>query len=226
MKKAYVYKMNLVPANLLGLVVFILLLVLTSALNIDLLSVFNDLPFILILALLILYMLLHELLHGIGYRITGSKSNKIKYGVELEKGILYTLVLEEVPKKNILVSLQMPFVIIGIITYILGYILNIPLLILLSIFNLMGASMDLVMFIYISKIKDVHYAETKASNEFILISKEDLTKKKSLFFRITEVKNYKKDDYIIKLDNKITITKASIIFTIIYLIFGIIITLI
>jgi hypothetical protein len=226
MKKAYVYKMNLVPANLLGLVVFILLLVLTSALNIDLLSVFNDLPFILILALLILYMLLHELLHGIGYRITGSKSNKIKYGVELEKGILYTLVLEEVPKKNILVSLQMPFVIIGIITYILGYILNIPLLLLLSIFNLMGASMDLVMFIYISKIKDVHYAETKASNEFILISKEDLTKKKSLFFRITEVKNYKKDDYIIKLDNKITITKASIIFTIIYLIFGIIITLI
>lgn len=226
MKKAYVYKMNLVPANFLGLVVFILLLVLTSALNIDLLSVFNDLPFILILALLILYMLLHELLHGIGYRITGSKSNKIKYGVELEKGILYTLVLEEVPKKNILVSLQMPFVIIGIITYILGYILNIPLLILLSIFNLMGASMDLVMFIYISKIKDVHYAETKASNEFILISKEDLTKKKSLFFRITEVKNYKKDDYIIKLDNKITITKASIIFTIIYLIFGIIITLI
>ena len=226
MKKAYVYKMNLVPANFLGLVVFILLLVLTSALNIDLLSVFNDLPFILILALLILYMLLHELLHGIGYRITGSKSNKIKYGVELEKGILYTLVLEEVPKKNILVSLQMPFVIIGIITYILGYILNIPLLILLSIFNLMGASMDLVMFIYISKIKDVHYAETKASNEFILISKEDLTKKKSLFFRITEVKNYKKYDYIIKLENKNTITKASIIFTIIYLIFGIIITLI
>lgn len=226
MKKAYVYKMNLVPANFLGLVVFILLLVLTSALNIDLLSVFNDLPFILTLALLILYMLLHELLHGIGYRITGSKSNKIKYGVELEKGILYTLVLEEVPKKNILVSLQMPFVIIGIITYILGYILNIPLLVLLSIFNLMGASMDLVMFIYISRIKDVHYAETKASNEFILISKEDLTKKKSLFFRITEVKNYKKDDYIIKLDNKITITKASIIFTIIYLIFGIIITLI
>lgn len=226
MKKAYVYKMNLVPANFLGLVVFILLLVLTSALNIDLLSVFNDLPFILTLVLLILYMLLHELLHGIGYRITGSKSNKIKYGVELEKGILYTLVLEEVPKKNILVSLQMPFVIIGIITYILGYILNIPLLILLSIFNLMGASMDLVMFIYISKIKDVHYAETKASNEFILISKEDLTKRKSLFFRIIEEKKYKKEDYIIKSDKKITISKASIIFTIIYLIFGIIITLI
>ena len=173
-----------------------------------------------------IYMVLHELLHGIGYRITGSKSNKIKYGVELEKGILYTLVLEEVPKKNILVSLQMPFVIIGIITYILGYILNIPLLVLLSIFNLMGASMDLVMFIYISRIKDVHYAETKASNEFILISKEDLTKRKSLFFRIIEEKKYKKEDYIIKSDKKITISKASIIFTIIYLIFGIIITLI
>ena len=226
MKKAYVYKMNLVPANFLGLVVFILLLVLTSALNINILSVFNNLPFIVILALLMIYMVLHELLHGIGYRITGSKSNKIKYGVELEKGILYTLVLEEVPKKNILVSLQMPFVIIGLITLLLGYILNIPLLVLLSIFNLMGASMDLVMFIYISRIKDVYYAETKASDEFILISKEDLTKRKSLFFKIIEVNNYKKEDYIVKSDKKITISKASIIFTIIYLIFGIIITLI
>ena len=226
MKKAYVYKMKLVPANILGLVVFILLLVLTNVLKVNILPVFDKIPFIWILVLLMLYMILHEVLHGIGYRITGTKTNKIKYGIELEKGILYTLVLEEVPKKNILVSLQMPFVIIGIITLLLGYILNIPLLVLLSIFNLMGASMDLVMFIYISRIKDVHYAETKASNEFILISKEDLTKRKSLFFRIIEEKKYKKEDYIIKSDKKITISKASIIFTIIYLIFGIIITLI
>ena len=226
MKKAYVYKMNLVPANLLGLVVFILLLVLTNVLKVNILPVFDKIPFIWILVLLMLYMILHEVLHGIGYRITGTKTNKIKYGIELEKGILYTLVLEEVPKKNILVSLQMPFVMIGIITLLLGYILNIPLLVLLSIFNLMGASMDLVMFIYISRIKDVHYAETKASDEFILISKEDLTKRKSLFFKIIEVNNYKKEDYIVKSDKKITISKASIIFTIIYLIFGIIITLI
>ena len=226
MKKAYVYKMNLVPANFLGLVVFILLLVLTNVLKVNILPVFDKIPFIWILVLLILYMILHEILHGIGYRITGTKTNKIKYGIELEKGILYTLVLEEVPKKNILVSLQMPFVIIGIITLLLGYILNIPLLVLLSIFNLMGASMDLVMFIYISRIKDVYYAETKASDEFILISKEDLTKRKILFFKIIEVNNYKKEDYIVKSDKKITISKASIIFTIIYLIFGIIITLI
>ena len=226
MKKAYVYKMKLVPANILGLVVFILLLVLTNVLRVDILPIFDKIPFIWILVLLMLYMILHEVLHGIGYRITGTKTNKIKYGIELEKGILYTLVLEEVPKKNILVSLQMPFVIIGIITLLSGYILNIPLLVLLSIFNLMGASMDLVMFIYISRIKDVHYAETKASDEFILISKEDLTKRKSLFFKIIEVNNYKKEDYIIKSDKKITISKASIIFTIIYLIFGIIITLI
>jgi len=226
MKKAYVYKMKLVPANILGLVVFILLLVLTNVLKVNILPVFDKIPFIWILVLLMLYMILHEVLHGIGYRITGTKTNKIKYGIELEKGILYTLVLEEVPKKNILVSLQMPFVIIGIITLLSGYILNIPLLVLLSIFNLMGASMDLVMFIYISRIKDVHYAETKASDEFILISKEDLTKRKSLFFKIIEVNNYKKEDYIIKSDKKITISKASIIFTIIYLIFGIIITLI
>ena len=86
--------------------------------------------------------------------------------------------------------------------------------------------MDLAMFIYISTIKDVHYAETRSADEFILISKEDLTKRKSLFFKIIEVKNYKKDDYIIKSDKKITISKASIIFTIIYLIFGLIITLI
>lgn len=226
MKKAYTYKMRLVPANLIAIVIFILLLVLTVLLNINLYSVFDKIPFIITIILLIGYIFLHELLHGIGYRITGTKSKNIKYGIQLEKGILYTLVLEEVPKKNILVSLQMPFVTIGVITYIIGYFLNIPLLVLLSILNLMGASMDLVMFIFISRIKDVHYAETKAADEFVLITKEDLTKRKSLFFKIIETKNYKKEDYIIKSDKKFEVSKQSIIYIIVYLIFGIIVTLI
>ena len=96
--------------------------------------------------------MLHELLHGLGYLIGGTKRENIIYGMALEKGILYAMANQELDKKNILISLQMPFVVIGVITYIIGAIISSPLLVTLSIINLMGAAMDLVMFFYILKL--------------------------------------------------------------------------
>ena len=111
--------------------------------------IFAAVPFIVILVLLILYMLLHELLHGIGYRITGSKSNKIKYGIELEKGIFYCLCKQNVNKKNIMNSLLFPLFYIGIVTYILSFILISHYLLILSIFNISGCVGDIFTFLFI-----------------------------------------------------------------------------
>ncbi len=62
-KKAYVYKMNLVPANVLGIVIFIVLLVFSYLIKADMLIDMN-------LGVLFLIMLLdlafHELLQGVG----------------------------------------------------------------------------------------------------------------------------------------------------------------
>ena len=77
--------------------------------------------------------------------------------------------------------------------------------------------MDLMMFIYIMRIKDVVYSESGEPDEFVLISSEDLTKKKSIYFKIVDTKEYKKSDYQFKDIKKISISKTS------YIVLGILI---
>ena len=223
-KKAHIYKMNLVPANILSIIIFILLLVLTMLLNINILI--DNQNILIAFILMILYLGLHELLHGVGFFIGGTKRENIKYGICLEKGIFYCMACEEITKKNILISLQMPFMVIGIITYIIGAIFNIPILVLLSIVNITGASMDIAMFFYILSLpKDVTYSETSKPDEFVLISKTDLTTKKNPFIKVVEVKDYHKKDYIFKNTKIIEITKTSIIVLIMFILLGLIIAI-
>ena len=220
-KKAYVYKMKLGPANVLCLGIIVILYIFTIIVFHTNIS-FNN-PLILFI-LIILYLMLHEFLHGVGYFIGGVKRRNIQYGIKLEKGIFYAMAYQELTKKNILISLQMPFMVIGVITYIVGIIFNIPLLVLLSIINISGASMDLAMFFYISRLKNVTYSESGEPDEFVLISNEDLTKNKSIFLKIVKVKDYKKEDYIFNVDKKIDITKTSIIIMIAFILLGAICT--
>lgn len=219
-KKAYIYKMNLVPANVLSIAVFILMFVISFVLKAPLDPRINTFY---LFVLMILYLWFHEVLHGIGYIIGGAKRKNISYGICLEKGIFYCMGYQELTKKNILISLQMPFMVIGVITYIVGIIFNIPLLILLSIINISGASMDLAMFYYISKLSnDTTYSESGSPDEFVLISTNDLTKKKNIFLKIVDVKDYKEENYIFNNIKKFNITKKSIIILVVFLLIGLI----
>ena len=110
-----------------------------------------------------------------------------------------------------------------LIVLVSGYALfiNFKLLTFLSILNIMGAAMDIVMFLYILKLdKDVTYSEIDAPDKFVLISKEDLSKKKSMFFKVVEVKDYNKNDYLYKIDKKFSCTKKSFIILLIFIIIG------
>ena len=84
----------------------------------------------------LLWMFLHEILHGIGHLLCGVKLKQLSFGANIEKGVLFCLVRREVNKKGILISLIFPFFFIGIVTYIIGIIINSPLLIILSILNI------------------------------------------------------------------------------------------
>ena len=206
-KKAYVYEMNLLTANLFSLIIFIVAGIITF--YIFGFSNFFGKPFI--LTILIGYFALHELLHGIGYLIGGTKYKNISYGVLLEKGIFYCMSYQEITKKNILISLVMPFFWITVVTYIIGLLISSPFLAWLSVVNFMGASMDLMMFFYLLRIKDVNYGESGQPNEFVLISSENLKNKKSLFFHVKDVRDYKKEDYEFKDFKRFNITKGSFI---------------
>ena len=206
-KKAYVFKMNITTASIFSIVVFLLLVFVTAL--IDGVTLFKAYQTPFLLCLLVGYFFLHELLHGVGFVLGGSKLKNIKLGAALEKGIFYCMSYQELTKKNILISLQMPFMVIGVITYVIGIVFNIPVLTWLSVLNIMGASMDLVMFFYILRIKNVTYSESGEPDEFVLISNEDLSKRKSIFLKLKETKDYKKEDYIFKDFKRIEISKAS-----------------
>ena len=209
-KKAYVYKFNLVLANILSIVIFALLMIFTVLIGKS--FSFGDCEFVVVLIAMFLYFMLHEILHGIGYIIGGAKPKNIKYGICLEKGILYAMSMQEISKKSILISLQMPFMVIGVITYLIGIIFNIELLTFLSMVNIMGASLDIVMFLYILRLpSDTIYSESGNNDEFVLISSSDLRKKKCMFFRVTEVKDYKEEDYIFKDFQKFEISRFSVV---------------
>ena len=224
-KKTYVYKMNLVSANVLCIGILIVLWVFTGLLGIKFFNKGTN-YFILFIAV-ILYLMLHEFLHGVGYFIGGTKRKNITYGIELEKGIFYAMAYQKLTKKNILISLQMPFMVIGVITYIIGFIFNIPFLVILSIINISGAAMDLAMFFYFLRLpKDFTYSETGNPDEFVVISSNDLTKKKSIFLKLVEVKDYKEKDFEFKDIKKIKITKLSIVLIILFLLLGLLTTII
>lgn len=222
-KKTYVYKMNLLTANILCILILILAGVVAIYFKINIFQFDN---WFIVFLLMILYLMFHELLHGIGYFLGGTKRKYITYGIELEKGIFYAMAYSKLTKKNILISLQMPFMVIGVITYVIGIIFNIPLLVFLSIVNLSGASMDLAMFIYFLRLpKDFTYSESGNPDEFVIISSEDLTKYKSIFLKQVEVKDYKEKDFEFKNLKKIKVTKTSIILLILFILLGLITTI-
>ncbi len=213
-KKAYVYQMNLVPANIFSLFILVLVAVPTFFLHgFDGLQ----LDWMILFFLTILWLMFHEFWHGVGYYLGGTKLKNIAYGICLDKGIFYCMSYQEVSKKNIQISLLFPFFVIGVFTYIIGMIFHFPVLVILSVFNIMGASMDLAMFFFFLRLpKDMIYSESGQGDQFVVISNQDLTKKKSIFVRIIEEKEYRKEDYIFPNVKRFTITKFSIIFFVIY----------
>ena len=129
------------------------------------------------------YLVLHELLHSLAYVIYGGKFNKIIYGIELEKGILYCLCKQNITKKNILHSLLFPLIIIGVITliisiiFIISIMFKLPLLLLLSLFNLSGCSGDLVMYAFISRLpNDIEFSELDDSTSFAIYTDKNISK--------------------------------------------------
>ena len=157
--------------------------------------------------LMVPYLCFHEVLHSIGYMLHGAKFKNITYGAHIEKGVLCCLCKQNVSKKCILISLLYPFVFIGIITYIIGMILNINILIFLSIVNISGCTGDLLMFFSFVGLKDFEYSEFDDPTSFGLYSSIDYSKKK--FFGLNYIKEtdeLEKNDF-----KKVTISKTSII---------------
>lgn len=175
-KKYYIFELNMGIINTFSIIIFILLIILSRFIN-PKVSDMTSIDLIPLLIGYIIYMLLHELLHSLGYVLHGAKFKNIVYGAYLEKGVLYCLCKQNISKKNILNSILFPLFYIGIITYIIAMTFNVPILLYLSILNITGCSGDILMFLYIMKLdKSIEFSEFDNPIQFAIHSNEDVSK--------------------------------------------------
>jgi len=177
MRKYYKFEIDTVKGNILCILITILAII--PAWN-TIFKYIDDISikeFGILFFVYLIWMFLHEALHGMGHILCGVKPKDLSYGAMLEKGILFCLVRREVSKKGILISLIFPFFFIGVVTYIIGLIISSPLLISLSILNIGGASMDLTMFLQFIRLgKDITYIEPGDGTSFYLMSDSNINK--------------------------------------------------
>ena len=216
-KKYYIFKMNMNVLNIFSFVLLGIVIGISILIYKDFWKEYTDNFFKMGLFLLAFfgYMILHELLHALSYIIHGAKSKNITFGIHLEDNILCCLCKQDITKKNILMSLLYPFFFIGIVTYVIGAIFKLPMLFLLSIFNLSGCIGDIVMFIFISRLpKDIKFSEFDDPTSFAILSSEDLSDRKPFGLKYERtVSTLEKKDM-----KRLRVSKKSIIFMVFLLI--------
>ena len=211
-RKYYLFKMNTVLLNVFSIILIILVCLIFYLIygNNSLSIIHNNLDAVIILYLP--YLMFHELLHSLAYVIYGANFKNITYGAHLEKGVLCCLCKQNISKNNILHSLLYPFIFIGILTLILGIIINNSLLVILSLINISGCSGDLIMFYHLRKLNDFEFSEYNNPIAFALYTKKDFSKLKMLGLDFVEVNtSIDRSDL-----QKIVISKSSIIILVLF----------
>lgn len=173
--KYYTYQLDMKILNILAIILFIVMMVVVYLVGFDY-SDISKYNILLLIVLMFAWLMLHEVLHGIGFGLFKEVDKKnIVFGMALEKGVFYCMCKQKISKKVIFTSLLFPVIIIGVITMILGSITSCGLLVYLSMFNIVGSVGDIVMSVYFSKCpSDVIYLDLDDCTSFTVLSKIDL----------------------------------------------------
>lgn len=207
--KFYTYQLDMGILNILAILLFLVIGIIMGIVGYDFSGIVNY-NMIMLFILLIFWLMLHEVLHGIGFAMFKEvKLNNIVFGMALEKGVFYCMCKQKISKKVIFTSLLFPLTIIGIVTLILGSVLSNDLLIYLSIFNIVGSIGDIVMSVYFLKCpNDVIYLDLDDCTSFTVLSKNNLDN-----IRIPGIKLVSSGVYDSKMKakdkRKLVISKAS-----------------
>ena len=116
-----------------------------------------------------------------------------------------------------------PFLMIGVITLIIGMILNQFELVYLSILNIVSSIGDIVMIIYFLKApRDIIYLDLDDCTSFTVVSKEEIESIKVIGIHLVDKGIYEEEKIYSKDKRKIVISKASYLLIIFILVFIII----
>ena len=175
-QKYYTYQLDMVYLNVLAIIIFVVVWLFVFMFG-EKEYLFSDDSVGYLIIFMILWLMLHEVIHGIGFGIFKSVMKKnICFGMALEKGVFYCMCKQKISKKVILTSLLFPFMFIGVITLIIGMFIHSYYLVMLSILNISGAVGDLVMTVYFLKApNDIVYLDLDDPTSFTVLSHSDLT---------------------------------------------------
>ena len=207
-EKYYKYELDIKKMNILVLIAMIPIGIIMAVFSNFFSHTFDK--FYMVFAGLMFVFVLHEVFHGIGYALFAKDKKKIKFGIALDKGVLYAMCQDEINKTGIIVSLIFPIIFLTIITGIIGVLVKDSVLVFLSMMNLVGAIGDIMMIILTLKLpKTIKYIDYNNDIGAYFISNEDISKIKTFGLKCTEVGEHTLN----KVDNKIKsflVTKGSI----------------
>ena len=172
----YTYKLDMVILNVLAILLFIVVGGLVFFMEYkDNYVFYSDIVSLFIF--MIIWLIIHEILHGIGFSIFKCVDKRsITFGMFLEKGIFYCMCKQNIPKKVILTSLFFPVTIIGVVTLIIGMIINSYILVFLSVLNIVSSIGDIVMIIYFIKVpSDIIYLDLDDPTSFTVVTHTDIS---------------------------------------------------
>ena len=174
-KTYYTYTLNMTILNILAIILFIIVGSIVYLIEFNEIYTIN-LSMSNFFLLMFIWLIIHELLHGIGFLLFREVSIKnITLGMLLEKGVFYCMCKQNIGKKVILTSLLFPITIIGFITLIIGIIINNYELVFLSILNIVSSIGDIVMIIYFLKCPSyIIYLDLDDCTSFTVVSNKSL----------------------------------------------------
>lgn len=207
--KFYKFELDMVKTNIFALILIIPYIISCIIFDDFFDSPFGGEDFLFFFIAMVIYFILHEICHGIGYSIFAKDKSNIKFGIALEKGVLYAMCQERISKTGAIVSLILPFLILTVIAIPLGIIIDESILVELALINLMGASGDLLMLNLIRKLpKDAEYIDYNTDIGAYFLSQEDLSDKKSFAMKCTD-SGVHQEKLIDKSFKRFNVTKVS-----------------
>ena len=189
--RCYTYQLDMKVLNILAIILFVVMMIVVCLIGID----YSDIAkydILTLIVLMILWLMLHEILHGVGFVLFKEVNRKnIVFGMALEKGVFYCMCKQKISRQVIFTSLLFPFTIIGVITFILGVIIDNGLLVYLSMANIVGSIGDIMMSIYFSRCpREVVYLDLDDCTSFTVLSKSDISNVKVSGIKLVSSGNY------------------------------------
>lgn len=222
MEKYYKFSLNMKLANIIAGILSVLFIILLFVLVNNEVLIYHG---YFIMSLYLMYMVLHELCHGLGYVLFVKDKSNIKFGAVLEKGVLYAMCQEKLTKKQIMISLLLPLLLLSVLVLPIAIIFKNADLFFLAGLNLIGSIGDIAMLKLISRMpSDIKYIDLDSEIGTYLLSKKDITKYQTKMLKYTESGKYS-NSLIAKDIKKVHITKASLICFIMFILLDILIML-